>query len=78
MTLLDAEVSLTGKGWQKHPIVTGPEAPHILSIDFLWSGYCKDPKRFRWAFRIAAVKAESIKELNTLPGLSKTQPQQDS
>ena len=27
LSLLEAEVSLTGEGWQKHPIVTGPEAP---------------------------------------------------
>ncbi|KAF4797056.1 hypothetical protein TURU_077931 [Turdus rufiventris] len=70
LTLLEAEVSLTGKGWQKHTIVTGPEAPCILGIDFLKNGYYKDPKGFRWAFGIAAVAAEGIKQLNTLRGLS--------
>ncbi|RMC00700.1 hypothetical protein DUI87_22727 [Hirundo rustica rustica] len=44
LTLLEAEVSLTGKEWQKHPIVTGPGAPCILGIDFLRNGYYKDSK----------------------------------
>ncbi|RMC10437.1 hypothetical protein DUI87_13242 [Hirundo rustica rustica] len=70
LTLLEAEVSLTGKEWQKHPIVTGSGAPCILSIDFLRNGYYKDSKGFRWAFGIAAVEAEGIKKLNSLPGLS--------
>lgn len=35
LTVLDTEVSLTGKEWQKHPIMTGPEAPCILGIDHL-------------------------------------------
>ncbi|RMB88963.1 hypothetical protein DUI87_34671 [Hirundo rustica rustica] len=70
LTLLEAEVSLTGKEWQKHPIVTGPGALCILGIDFLRYGYYKDSKGFRWAFGIAAVEAEGIKKLNSLPGLS--------
>ena len=70
LSLLEAEVSLTGEGWQKHPIVTGPEAPCILGIDFLRSGYYKDPKGFRWAFGIAAVAVEGIKQFNNLLGLS--------
>ncbi|RMB93975.1 hypothetical protein DUI87_29562 [Hirundo rustica rustica] len=69
LTLLEAEVSLTGKEWQKHPIVTGSEALCILGVDFLWNGYDKDSKGLRWAFGIAAVEAEGIKKLNTLPGL---------
>ncbi|RMC19689.1 hypothetical protein DUI87_03253 [Hirundo rustica rustica] len=69
LTLLEAEVSLTGKEWQKHPIVTGSGAPCILGIDFLWNGYYKDSKGLRWAFGIAAVEAEGIKKLNSLPGL---------
>ena len=32
LSVLEAEVSLTGQDWQKHPIVTGPEAPCILGI----------------------------------------------
>ncbi|RMB97049.1 hypothetical protein DUI87_26497 [Hirundo rustica rustica] len=70
LTLLEAEVSLTGKEWQKHPIVTGPGALCILGIDFLRNGYYKDSKGLRWAFGIAAVEAEGIKKLNSLPGLS--------
>jgi len=30
LTVLKAEISLTGKNWQKHPIVTGPVAPCVL------------------------------------------------
>ncbi|RMB97312.1 hypothetical protein DUI87_26208 [Hirundo rustica rustica] len=70
LTVLEAEVSLTGNGWQKHPIVTGPEAPCILGIDCLRNGYFKDPKGYRWAFGIAAVETEDIRQLSTLPGLS--------
>ena len=70
LSLLEAEVSLTGQDWQKHPIVTGPEAPCILGIDYLRRGYFKDPKGYRWAFGIAAVETEEIKQLSILPGLS--------
>ncbi|KAK4832972.1 hypothetical protein QYF61_026798 [Mycteria americana] len=35
LTVLDAEVNLTGNEWQEHPIVTGPEAPCILGVDDL-------------------------------------------
>ncbi|RMC05593.1 hypothetical protein DUI87_17678 [Hirundo rustica rustica] len=70
LTLLEAEVSLTRKEWQKHPIVTGSGASCILGIDFLRNGYYKDSKGLRWAFGIAAVEAEGIKKLNSLPGLS--------
>ncbi|RMB92962.1 hypothetical protein DUI87_30610 [Hirundo rustica rustica] len=69
-TLVEADVSLTGKEWEKHSIVTGPEAPCILGIDYLQSGYFKDPKGLRWAFGIAAVVTEGIQQLNPLPGLS--------
>ncbi|GAB0197689.1 hypothetical protein GRJ2_002234300 [Grus japonensis] len=70
LTLLEAEVSLTGNEWQKHPIVTGPEAPCILGIDYLRKGYFKDPKGYRWAFGIAALEAEEMEPLSSLPGLS--------
>lgn len=70
LTVLEAEVSLTGNEWEKHRIVTGPDAPCILGIDYLRRGYCKDPKGFRWAFGIAALETEGIKQLSTLPGLS--------
>jgi len=63
-------VSLTGQDWQKHPIVTGPEAPCILGIDYLRRGYFKDPGGYRRAFGIAAVETEEIKQLSILPGLS--------
>ncbi|RMC21390.1 hypothetical protein DUI87_02253 [Hirundo rustica rustica] len=69
LTLLEAEVSLTGKEWQKHPIMTGSGAPCILGIDFLRNGYYKDSKGLRWAFGIAAEEAEGIKKLNSLPEL---------
>ncbi|KAM6381882.1 uncharacterized protein FN964_013900 [Alca torda] len=70
LTVLEAEVSLTGNKWEKHPIITGPDAPCILGIDFLKRGYFKDPKGYRWAFGIAAVETEDITQLSTLPGLS--------
>ncbi|GAB0186980.1 hypothetical protein GRJ2_001163300 [Grus japonensis] len=70
LTLLEAEVSLTGNEWQKHPIVTGPEAPCILGVDYLWRGYFKDPKGYWWAFGIAASEVEEIELLSSLPGLS--------
>ncbi|KAK4807120.1 hypothetical protein QYF61_018461 [Mycteria americana] len=70
LTVLEAEVSLTGNEWQKHPIVTGPEALCILGIDYLRRGYFKDPKGYRWAFGIAALETEEIKQLSALPGLS--------
>lgn len=44
LTVLEAEVSLSGKDWQKHPIVTGPDALCILGIDYLRYRYFKDPK----------------------------------
>ncbi|GAB0209870.1 hypothetical protein GRJ2_003452700 [Grus japonensis] len=69
LTLLEAEVSLTGNEWEKHPIVTGPEAPCILGIDYLRRGYFKDPKGYWWAFGIAALEAEEIEPLSSLPGL---------
>ena len=70
LTVLEAEVSLTGKEWQKHPIVTGLEAPCILGIDYLKRGYFKKPKGYRWAFGIAALSTEKIRQLSTLPALS--------
>ncbi|GAB0189164.1 hypothetical protein GRJ2_001381700 [Grus japonensis] len=70
LTLLQAEGSLTGNEWEKHPIVTGPEAPCILGIDHLQRGYFKDPKGYRWAFGIAALETEEIEPLSTLRGLS--------
>ncbi|GAB0192593.1 hypothetical protein GRJ2_001724600 [Grus japonensis] len=68
LTLVEAEVSLTGNDWQKHPIVTGPEAPCILGIDFLQRGR-KDPKGYQWAFGIAALEMGEIEQLSSLPSL---------
>ncbi|XP_040434238.1 uncharacterized protein LOC121080348 [Falco naumanni] len=70
LTVLEAKINLTGNEWQKHPIVTGPEAPRILAIDYLRRGYFKDPKGYRWVFGVAALETEEIKQLSTLPGLS--------
>ena len=63
-------MSLTGQEWQNHPIVTGPEAPGFLGIDYLRRGYFTDPKGYWWVIGIAAVEAEEIKQLSILPGLS--------
>ena len=70
LTVLEAEVSLSGKEWEKHPIVTGPDAPCILGIDYPRRGYFKDLKGYQWAFSIAALETEEIKQLSVLPGLS--------
>lgn len=45
MSMLEAQVSLTGDKRQKYPIVTSSEAQCILGIDCLRRGYFKDPKR---------------------------------
>ena len=45
-------------------------APCILGIDYLRRGYFKDPKGYRWAFGIAAVDTEGVKQLSALSGLS--------
>jgi len=70
LSVLEAEVSFTGQEWQKHPVVTGLEAPCILGINYLRRGYFKDPKGYRWVFGIAALEREEIKQLSMLPGLS--------
>ncbi|GAB0197914.1 hypothetical protein GRJ2_002256800 [Grus japonensis] len=70
LTLLEAEVSLTGNEREKHPIVTGPEAPCILGIDYLQRRYIEDPKGYRWPFGIAALEVEEIETLSSLPSLS--------
>ncbi|XP_054244819.1 centromere protein I [Indicator indicator] len=38
--------------------------------DYLKRGYFKDPKGYRWAFGVATVNTEKIRQLSTLPGLS--------
>ena len=74
LTTWEAEATLTGKQWQKHPIVTGPEALCILGIDYLGRGYFKDPKGYWWAFGRAALAIEDIKQLSTVPGLLEDPP----
>ncbi|KAK4825915.1 hypothetical protein QYF61_003410 [Mycteria americana] len=69
LAMLEAEVSLTGNKWQKHPVVTGLEAPCILSIDYLRTGYCKDPKGYWWTFDVANLDVEKIKEMPTFSSL---------
>ncbi|KAJ7428212.1 hypothetical protein BTVI_01136 [Pitangus sulphuratus] len=64
-------MSLTGDQWQKHSIVTEPEARYILGMDYLKRGYFKDPKEYRWAFGVATVIKEKSKQLSALSGLSK-------
>jgi len=44
LSVLEAEESLTRNEWQKHPIVTGPEAP---CIDYLRRRYFADLKGYR-------------------------------
>jgi len=69
LTVLEAELSLTGNEWQKHPIVTGSKAPGILGTDCFRRGYFKDLKWYQRAFGIAAFETEEIKQLFTLCGL---------
>ncbi|KAJ7413970.1 hypothetical protein BTVI_41911 [Pitangus sulphuratus] len=66
----EAEVSLRGDKWEKHPLVTGPEAPCILGIDYLRRGYFIDPKGYRWSLGVATVNTEKIIQLSTLTDLS--------
>lgn len=64
-------MSLTGNGWEKHFIVTGPAVPCILGIDFLWKGLFKNPKRnHKCAFEVAAVETKSGDRLSTRFDLS--------
>lgn len=67
--MLEAEVSLTGKDWQKYPIVTGPGTLCILGTDHLRRAIFKDPEGYQWAFGIAAIETEDIKHLSILPSL---------
>lgn len=67
--MLEAEISLTCKDWQKHLIVTGLRAPCILGVNCLRRRNFKDPKGNRWVFGIAANK-DNIKQLSVLFVLS--------
>jgi len=44
LTMLETDISLNGKDWQKHLIVTGPGASYILCINYLRRGYLKDSR----------------------------------
>jgi len=70
LTVLEAEVSLSGNEWQKHHGVTGPKSLCILGAGCLRRGDFKDPKEDQWASGVAIVKTEDIKQLSILPGLS--------
>ncbi|KAK4828031.1 hypothetical protein QYF61_022808 [Mycteria americana] len=72
LTVLEPQVSLTGNEWQKHSIVTGPEIPCILGIDYLRRGYLKDSKEYWWAFGIAALEMEEIHRIIESLRLEKT------
>ncbi|RMC21610.1 hypothetical protein DUI87_02477 [Hirundo rustica rustica] len=54
----------------KTPHRDWPRGPMHPRIDYLRNGYFKDPKGYRWAFGIAAVDTDDIRQLSTLPGLS--------
>lgn len=66
LAVLEDEVNLTGSECQKYNIVTGLEAPCILGIDYLRRGYFRDPAGYWWAFGIAALAKEKIKQLSSL------------
>lgn len=50
--------------------MTGQEVLCILGIDYLRKWYFKDSEVYQWAFGVAAVEMEDIKQLSTLPGFS--------
>ena len=62
-------MTLTSNKWQKHPIVTDLEALCILGMDYIRRGYFRDPKGYQWAFGVAAMDTQRIKQLSSLPSL---------
>ncbi|KAK4807067.1 hypothetical protein QYF61_018408 [Mycteria americana] len=57
--------------WIRWPGTSDPQEYKALAdTDYLRRGYFKDPKGYRWAFGIAALETEEIKQLSALPGLS--------
>lgn len=59
-------MTLTGNEWQKPLIVTGPDSMHPWQR--LRRGCFKDPKG--WAFCIAVLQMEEIRQVYSLPSLS--------
>lgn len=49
---------------------TGLEAWCILCIDYLRTMYFKGPKGYQWAFSVAILNMEKIKQLTSLSGFS--------
>lgn len=70
MSLLETEVSVRGANGRSTLLLTSLDALGILSIDCLRGRYFKDPKAYQWAFGVATMNIEKIKQLFTLPGLS--------
>lgn len=48
LSALEAEISLTGNEWQKHPILSSSETACILDTDYLRVGYFRNPKGYCW------------------------------
>ncbi|GAB0207154.1 hypothetical protein GRJ2_003181000 [Grus japonensis] len=48
----------------------GTKAGFTIKRNYLRRGYFKDPKGYQWAFGVATVNTEKIKQLSTLSGLS--------
>lgn len=53
-----------------HPILTGLDALCIHNIDYPKRGYFKDLKGYQWAFGVATINTQKVKQLSTLPVLS--------
>lgn len=54
----------------KTPLCDWPKGSMHLPCRHLWREYFKDLKECWWAFCIAALEKEEIKQLSTLPGVS--------
>ena len=70
LTVLEAEISLTGNEWQTYPIVISLDGPCILGVDYLRRAYFKGTKEYQWAFGVADLENDEVKQLLTLPGLA--------
>lgn len=54
----------------KPAVCDWPRVSIYLPCRHLRRGYLKDLKEYWWAFNIAALEKEEIRQLSTLPGLS--------